>query len=122
MKIWWQSSTPIHRLDDYRTALSAHLESVKRPETHVHINGVDDGSMDLHYNAVVAITGEARDLPSGTRAHEASAAGAESAGGSRAGRCSDLPAEAQTVLVRSIYERSAARPFRSCRFSAKVRA
>lgn len=55
MKIWWQSSTPIHRLHDYRTALTAHLDSVKRPETEIHINGVDDGSMDLHYNAVVAI-------------------------------------------------------------------
>ncbi len=55
MKIWWQSSTPIHRLHDYRTTLSGHLNSVKRPETEVHISGVDDGSMDLHYNAVVAI-------------------------------------------------------------------
>lgn len=55
MKIWWQSSTPIHRLHDYRTTLGEHLKSVKRPETEVHINGVDDGSMDLHYNAVVAI-------------------------------------------------------------------
>ena len=55
MKIWWQSSTPIHRLDDYRTALTAHLNGVKRPETDIHINGVDDGSMDLQYNAVVAI-------------------------------------------------------------------
>lgn len=55
MKIWWQSSTPIHRLHDYRTTLAEHLSAVKRPETEVHINGVDDGSMDLHYNAVVAI-------------------------------------------------------------------
>jgi Asp/Glu/hydantoin racemase len=55
MKIWWQSSTPIHRLHDYRATLGEHLKSVKRPETEVHINGVDDGSMDLHYNAVVAI-------------------------------------------------------------------
>ncbi len=55
MKIWWQSSTPIHRLHDYRTTLTAHLDSVKRPDTEIHINGVDDGSMDLHYNAVVAI-------------------------------------------------------------------
>ena len=55
MKIWWQSSTPIHRLHDYRNALTAHLDSVKRPDTEIHINGVDDGSMDLHYNAVVAI-------------------------------------------------------------------
>jgi allantoin racemase len=55
MKIWWQSSTPIHRLHDYRKTLSEHLNGVKRPETEIHINGVDDGSMDLHYNAVVAI-------------------------------------------------------------------
>jgi Asp/Glu/hydantoin racemase len=55
MKIWWQSSTPIHRLHDYRNTLTEHLTSVKRPDTEVHVNGVDDGSMDLHYNAVVAI-------------------------------------------------------------------
>jgi len=55
MKIWWQSSTPIHRLHDYRGALTMHLDSVRRHDTEVHINGVDDGSMDLHYNAVVAI-------------------------------------------------------------------
>lgn len=55
MKIWWQSSTPIHRLDDYRNTLTAHLEGVRRAETSVHVSGVDDGSMDLHYNAVVAI-------------------------------------------------------------------
>src|ERR1035437_1349490 len=55
MKIWWQSSTPIHRLHDYRTTLTAHLDSVKRPDTEIHIIGVDDGSMDLHYNAIVAM-------------------------------------------------------------------
>jgi allantoin racemase len=55
VKIWWQSSTPIHRLDSYRNALREHLESVKRPETEIHINGVDNGSLDLHYNAVVAM-------------------------------------------------------------------
>ena len=55
MKIWWQSSTPIHRLHDYRNTLSEHLNGVKRPETEIDINGVDDGSMDLHYNAVVAV-------------------------------------------------------------------
>lgn len=55
MKIWWQSSTPIHRLHDYRNALSTHLDGVKRPDTQIHVSGVDDGSMDLHYNAVVAI-------------------------------------------------------------------
>ncbi len=26
MKIWWQSGTPLHRLHDYRTSLSAHLD------------------------------------------------------------------------------------------------
>ncbi len=55
MKIWWQSSTPIHRLHDYRNALTEHLNSVKRPETEITVSGVDDGSMDLHYNAVVAM-------------------------------------------------------------------
>jgi Asp/Glu/hydantoin racemase len=55
MKIWWQSSTPIHRLHDYRNALTASLDSIKRPDTEIHINGVDNGSMDLHYNAIVAI-------------------------------------------------------------------
>lgn len=55
MKIWWQSSTPIHRLHDYHAALTGQLNSLKRPETQVHVNGVDDGSMDLHYNAVVAM-------------------------------------------------------------------
>ncbi|MBX6426847.1 MAG: hypothetical protein IRZ09_13105 [Variibacter sp.] len=54
-KIWWQSSTPIHRLHDYRNTLSEHLNAIKRPETEIAINGVDEGSMDLHYNAVVAI-------------------------------------------------------------------
>jgi Asp/Glu/hydantoin racemase len=55
MRIWWQSSTPIHRLHDYRNALTRQLECLKRPDTEVHVNGVDDGSMDLHYNAVVAM-------------------------------------------------------------------
>jgi Asp/Glu/hydantoin racemase len=55
MRIWWQSSTPIHRLNDYRNALTQQLESLKRADTEVHVNGVDEGSMDLHYNAVVAM-------------------------------------------------------------------
>lgn len=55
MRIWWQSSTAIHRLHDYRNALTQQLESLKRVDTEVHVNGVDDGSMDLHYNAVVAM-------------------------------------------------------------------
>jgi len=55
MKIWWQSSTAIHRLHDYRNTLAAHLDAVKRPDTQIHISGVDDGSMDLHYNAIVAM-------------------------------------------------------------------
>ncbi len=55
MKIWWQSSTPIHRLHDYRNSLTEQLNALKRPDNIVHVNGVDNGSMDLHYNAVVAI-------------------------------------------------------------------
>jgi Asp/Glu/hydantoin racemase len=55
MKIWWQSSTTIHRLHDYRETLTAHLNAVKRPGTQVHVNGVDNGSMDLQFNAVVAM-------------------------------------------------------------------
>ncbi len=55
MKIWWQSSTPIHRLNDYRNSLTDQLNSLKRADTEIDINGVDNGSMDLHYNAVVAM-------------------------------------------------------------------
>ena len=55
MKIWWQSSTAIHRLDDYMNTLTKNLNDLKRSDVEVHVNGVDDGSMDLHYNAVVAI-------------------------------------------------------------------
>lgn len=55
MKIWWQSSSPIHRLHAYRNALTQHLEALKRPDTAINISGVDEGSMDLHYNAVVAL-------------------------------------------------------------------
>ncbi len=55
MKIWWQSSTPIHRLHDYRNTLKANLDSIKRPDTEISINGVDNGSMDLHFNAIVAM-------------------------------------------------------------------
>ena len=57
MKIWWQSSTPIHtkELTDYREALTKHLNSVKRPDTAVSVNGVDRGSLDLHFNFTVAL-------------------------------------------------------------------
>jgi Asp/Glu/hydantoin racemase len=55
MKIWWQSSTPIHRLDDYRNTLTKNLNDLKRADVEIHVNGVDDGSMDLHYNSVVAV-------------------------------------------------------------------
>src|SRR5215471_11116139 len=55
MKIWWQSSTPIHRLHDYRNALKTSLDAIKRPDTEIHINGVDNGSMDLHYSTIVAM-------------------------------------------------------------------
>ena len=50
MKIWWQSSTPIHRLNDYRNSLTDQLNAIKRADTEIDINGVDNGSMDLHYN------------------------------------------------------------------------
>lgn len=53
MKIWWQSSTPIHRLHDYRNTLGEHLNDVKRPGTIIDINGVDDGSMDLHESEIM---------------------------------------------------------------------
>src|SRR4026209_3025631 len=55
MKKWRQSSTAIHRLHDYRNTLTEHLNGLKRPDNEVHVNGVDDGSMDLHYNAGVAL-------------------------------------------------------------------
>ncbi len=57
IKIWWQSSTPIAQphMADYRNALTAHLEAVRRPDVEVDVHGVDGGSLDLHYNAVVAL-------------------------------------------------------------------
>lgn len=56
-RIWWQSSTPIAQphMTNYRMALTAHLEAVRRPDVEVQIHGVDAGSLDLHYNAVVAL-------------------------------------------------------------------
>lgn len=57
MRIWWQSSTPIGQphMTEYRSALGAHLDAVRRTDAQVDINGVDGGSLDLHYNAVVAL-------------------------------------------------------------------
>jgi len=57
MRIWWQSSTMIHtkELTGYREALTKHLNSVKRPDTEISIQGVDRGSLDLHYNFTVAL-------------------------------------------------------------------
>jgi Asp/Glu/hydantoin racemase len=57
MKIWWQSSTMIQtkELTGYREALTKHLNSVKRADTEIAINGVDRGSLDLHYNFTVAL-------------------------------------------------------------------
>src|SRR4030042_4348328 len=57
MKIWWQSSTSIHtkELTDYREALTRHLNSVKRSDTVVSVNGVQEGSLDLHFNSTVAL-------------------------------------------------------------------
>lgn len=36
--------------------MAAHLGSVKRPDTEISINDVDDGSMDLHHNTIVAMS------------------------------------------------------------------
>jgi Asp/Glu/hydantoin racemase len=57
MKIWWQSSTAIHedRLTPYREALTAHLNSVKRDDTEVLVRGVEQGSLDLHFNSTVGL-------------------------------------------------------------------
>ena len=57
MKIWWQSSTAIHEdgLKGYREALTQHLNSVKRDDTEVSVNGVERGSLDLHFNSTVAL-------------------------------------------------------------------
>jgi len=57
MKIWWQSSTAIHtkELTDYREALTKHLNSVKREDTEISVNGVEKGSLDLHFNSTVAL-------------------------------------------------------------------
>ena len=57
MKIWWQSSTMIHtkELTGYREALTKHLNSVKRADTAIAVNGVDRGSLDLHFNFTVAL-------------------------------------------------------------------
>jgi len=57
MKIWWQSSTMIQtkELTGYREALTKHLNSVKRADTEISVNGVDRGSLDLHYNFTVAL-------------------------------------------------------------------
>jgi len=57
MRIWWQSSTSIHtrELTDYREALTKHLNSVKREDTEISVNGVEKGSLDLHFNSTVAL-------------------------------------------------------------------
>jgi allantoin racemase len=57
MRIWWQSSTMIHtkELTDYREALTRHLHSVKRADTEISINGVEKGSLALHFNSTVAL-------------------------------------------------------------------
>src|SRR5688572_8440886 len=57
MRVWWQSSTPLHskRMTDYRTHLVAHLESVKRPDTQITFSGVEDGSLALDFDAVVTL-------------------------------------------------------------------
>jgi len=57
MRIWWQSSTAIHEegLRGYREALTEHLNSVKRDDTKISVNGVEKGSLDLHFNSTVAL-------------------------------------------------------------------
>jgi Asp/Glu/hydantoin racemase len=57
MKIWWQSSTSIHtkELTDYREALTKNLNSAKREDTEISVNGVEKGSLDLHFNSAVAL-------------------------------------------------------------------
>jgi Asp/Glu/hydantoin racemase len=57
MRIWWQSSTSIHtkELTDYREALTKHLNSVKGKDTEISVNGVEKGSLDLHFNSTVAL-------------------------------------------------------------------
>ncbi len=57
MRIWWQSSTAIHKkeLTEYREALTRHLNSVKRADTEVSVNGVEKGSLDLHFNSTVSL-------------------------------------------------------------------
>lgn len=57
MRIWWQSSTPLHspKMADYRSHLVGHVNDVKRPDTEVHFSGVDAGSLALDYDAVVEL-------------------------------------------------------------------
>jgi len=57
MRIWWQSSTPIHssELKEYREALTKHLNSVKRSNTEISVNGVERGSLELHLNFTLAL-------------------------------------------------------------------
>jgi Asp/Glu/hydantoin racemase len=57
LRIWWQSSTTIHEpaLDDYRKALTEHLESFKREDVEISVNGVDRGSLALDFNATVQL-------------------------------------------------------------------
>jgi allantoin racemase len=62
MRVWWQSSTPLHseRMTDYRTHLTQHLESVKRQDTQITYGGVEDGSLALDFDAVVSLNSMAR--------------------------------------------------------------
>jgi len=57
MRIWWQTSTSIQNkeLTGYREALMKHLNSVKREDTEISFNGVEKGSLDLHFNSTVAL-------------------------------------------------------------------
>jgi len=57
MRIWWQSGIAIRNPEskEYYDALSKHLNSVKRPDTEISINGVDKGSWDLNFNSTVSL-------------------------------------------------------------------
>lgn len=58
MKIWWQNSAPVHATKEcagFIDALSQHLNAIKRSDTKIAFNSVDHGSLDLDFNATVAL-------------------------------------------------------------------
>ena len=57
MRIWWQSATPIHKPDlaGYRETLTSYLRSIKREDTEITVNGVDEGSLEFHFNVTTPL-------------------------------------------------------------------